>query len=76
MSTLELPPTPARDKEHFVSTEPFDPGSAAQLGINLVGMVLAGVGVIGLQKLFWKRVLVFSERLTLGRRPRHDTMPA
>ena len=50
-------------------------GSAAQLGINLVGMVLAGVGVIGLQKLFWKRILLLSERLTHSRAPRQDTMP-
>ena len=31
MSTLELPPATTRDNDHFVSTEPFDPGSAAQL---------------------------------------------
>ena len=31
MSTIELPPTAARDAGHFVSTEPFDPGSAARL---------------------------------------------
>ena len=30
MSTIELPPA-ASDADHFVSTEPFDPGSAAQL---------------------------------------------
>jgi len=31
MSTIELPPPSARDAGHFVSTEPFDPGSAARL---------------------------------------------
>ena len=31
MSTIELPPPAARDAGHFVSTEPFDPGSAARL---------------------------------------------
>jgi peptide/nickel transport system permease protein len=30
MSTLEVPPA-AKSADHFVSTEPFDPGSAAQL---------------------------------------------
>ena len=30
MSTIEMPPA-ARDAGHFVSTEPFDPGSAARL---------------------------------------------
>jgi hypothetical protein len=39
-------------------------------------MVLAGIGVIGLQKLFWKRILLLSERLAHGRPPRQDTMPA
>jgi len=31
VSTIELPPPAARDAGHFVSTEPFDPGSAARL---------------------------------------------
>jgi len=31
MSTIELPPPPARQADHFVSTEPFDPGSATRL---------------------------------------------
>jgi peptide/nickel transport system permease protein len=41
VSTLELPPTAARDKEHFVSTEPFDPGSAAQLSPEQERLYLA-----------------------------------
>jgi peptide/nickel transport system permease protein len=41
VSTLELPPTTARDKEHFVSTEPFDPGSAAQLSPEQERLYLA-----------------------------------
>jgi peptide/nickel transport system permease protein len=31
MSTIELSPPTARDADHFVSTEPFDPGSATRL---------------------------------------------
>ena len=31
MSTIELPPPAARDADHFVSTDPFDPGSATRL---------------------------------------------
>ena len=41
VSTLELPPTATRDKEHFVSTEPFDPGSAAQLSPEQERLYLA-----------------------------------
>ena len=51
-------------------------GSAAQLGLNLVGMVMAGACVIVLQRLLWQRVLLLSERLVGSRAPRHDTMPA
>src|SRR6185369_9563656 len=31
MSTIELPAPAARDADHFVSTDPFDPASATQL---------------------------------------------
>jgi peptide/nickel transport system permease protein len=41
VSTLELPPTATRDKDHFVSTEPFDPGSAAQLSPEQERLYLA-----------------------------------
>jgi hypothetical protein len=38
-------------------------GSAAQLGVNIAGMVLAGVVVLVLQRLLWSRVLRTSQRL-------------
>jgi uncharacterized hydrophobic protein (TIGR00271 family) len=38
-------------------------GSAQQLGVNVLGMVVSGVVVILLQRLFWKRVLVLSDRV-------------
>lgn len=38
-------------------------GSAQQLGVNVLGMVVSGIVVISLQRLFWKRVLVLSERV-------------
>ena len=41
MSTLELQPKAKRDKDHFVSTEPFDPGSAAQLSPEQERLYLA-----------------------------------
>ena len=42
-------------------------GSVQQLGVNLGGMVLAGLLVIALQRLLWHRVLVLTDRLR-GRR--------
>jgi len=45
-------------------------GSASQLGVNLLGMVLAGTIVLALQRLLWHRVMAHTERLFgLGRRP-------
>jgi len=38
-------------------------GSAEQLGVNLVGMLLAGCFVVLLQRLLWDRLLRLSERL-------------
>lgn len=38
-------------------------GSIAQLGVNIAGMVLAGVVVLVLQRLLWARVLQASRRL-------------
>ena len=38
-------------------------GSAAQLTLNLGCMILAGVLVLGYQRLFWTRTLLLSERL-------------
>ena len=38
-------------------------GSIAQLGVNIAGMVLAGVVVLVLQRLLWSRVLRTSQRL-------------
>lgn len=38
-------------------------GSIAQLGVNIAGMVVAGVVVIVLQRLLWARVLRASQRL-------------
>lgn len=38
-------------------------GSAAQLGVNIVGMVIAGVVVLVLQRMLWSRVLRASQRL-------------
>ncbi|CUR56284.1 conserved membrane hypothetical protein [metagenome] len=38
-------------------------GALAQLGINLLGMVVAGVVVLALQRLLWDRVMAGSERL-------------
>lgn len=44
-------------------------GSLAQLGVNLAGMVLAGVVVLLLQRALWDRVLVGSQRLFARRSP-------
>lgn len=44
-------------------------GSLAQLGVNLAGMVLAGVVVLLLQRALWDRVLVGSQRLFARRAP-------
>jgi uncharacterized hydrophobic protein (TIGR00271 family) len=38
-------------------------GSLAQLGVNIAGMVLAGIVVLVLQRLLWARVLRASQRL-------------
>ncbi|QZY28478.1 DUF389 domain-containing protein [Nocardioides coralli] len=38
-------------------------GSAQQLGVNVLGMVVSGIAVILLQRLLWKRVLVLSDRV-------------
>ena len=38
-------------------------GSIAQLGVNIAGMVLAGIVVLVLQRLLWSRVLRASQRL-------------
>ncbi|AKU17697.1 DUF389 domain-containing protein [Luteipulveratus mongoliensis] len=38
-------------------------GSAAQLGINIVGMLVAGVATIAVLRLFWVRIVTVSERL-------------
>jgi uncharacterized hydrophobic protein (TIGR00271 family) len=38
-------------------------GSLAQLGVNIVGMVIAGVVVLVLQRLLWNRVLRASKKL-------------
>ena len=38
-------------------------GSIAQLGVNIAGMVVAGVVVLVLQRLLWSRVLRASQRL-------------
>ena len=38
-------------------------GSAAQLGVNLSGMLVAGVGVLVLQRLLWARALGAAQRL-------------
>ncbi|UFN46127.1 DUF389 domain-containing protein [Nocardioides okcheonensis] len=38
-------------------------GSIAQLGVNIAGMVIAGVVVLVLQRLLWARVLRASQRL-------------
>ncbi|MGD9961036.1 DUF389 domain-containing protein [Nocardioides sp.] len=38
-------------------------GALGQLGINLLGMVVAGVVVLALQRLLWDRVMAGSERL-------------
>lgn len=42
-------------------------GSAQQLGVNLAGMVLAGLVVIALQRLLWGRALDLTDRIR-GRR--------
>lgn len=42
-------------------------GSIAQLGVNLAGMIVAGVVVLALQRLLWTRVTAASERLFLVR---------
>lgn len=41
-------------------------GSLAQLSVNLAGMVVAGVVVVLLQRLLWKRLLLLSERLRVS----------
>lgn len=41
-------------------------GSLAQLSLNLAGMVVAGVVVVLLQRLLWKRLLLLSERLRVS----------
>ncbi|PKH37213.1 uncharacterized hydrophobic domain-containing protein [Nocardioides alpinus] len=38
-------------------------GSAAQLAVNLLGMVVAGMVVVALQRLLWVRTLVAAQRL-------------
>ena len=43
-------------------------GSLAQLGVNLAGMIVAGVVVLALQRLLWHRVTAASSRLFLVRR--------
>ena len=45
-------------------------GSAAQLGINLVGMVLAGAAMLLFQRLFWTRLSHLTERVSPQRRGR------
>jgi uncharacterized hydrophobic protein (TIGR00271 family) len=45
-------------------------GSAAQLGVNLAGMVLAGAVVLVLQRLLWVRALAAVQRLFASRRQR------
>lgn len=45
-------------------------GSTAQLGVNVAGMVLAGVVVLALQRLLWVRTLAAAQRLfSRGQRP-------
>lgn len=45
-------------------------GSVAQLGVNIAGMVLAGVVVLVLQRLLWVRTLAAAQRLfARGQRP-------
>ena len=41
-------------------------GSAAQLGVNLAGMVVAGMVVLVLQRLLWVRTLAAAQRLFAG----------
>ena len=43
-------------------------GSAAQLGINLAGMITAGAIVLAVQRVAWDWVLAHSERLFWVRR--------
>jgi uncharacterized hydrophobic protein (TIGR00271 family) len=42
-------------------------GSLEQLGLNLAGMVVAGVFVVLVQRLVWKRLLLLSEALRISR---------
>ena len=43
-------------------------GSAIQLGVNVAGMVLAGIAVLALQRALWERLMARTERLfRLGR---------
>lgn len=43
-------------------------GSLAQLFVNLAGMIMAGVVVLALQRLLWRRITAASERIFFTRR--------
>lgn len=51
-------------------------GSAQQLGINLVGMVLAGLVVVTTQRLVWRRTLALTDRVRRARRRRLQRLSA
>jgi peptide/nickel transport system permease protein len=59
MSTLELPPA-ARSDDHFVSTEPFEPGSAARLSPEQERLYLASQWKLMWWKFRLHRVAVVS----------------
>ena len=66
MSTLELPPPAAKRSDHFVSTEPWDPGSAAQLAPEQEKLYLASQWRLMWWKFKLHRVAVVSGVILLA----------
>ena len=65
MSTIELPPT-TKSSDHFVSTEPFDPGSATRLSPEQERLYLASQWKLMWWKFKLHRVAVVSGVILLA----------